>query len=177
MCSIRSGSAVRANGRHLVDHRLGGRAPPLAAMRQPYGLGTLLNAIIIGVIIDSPAFIPAAEVTGGPSMLRRGRPDRDRIGPLHRRQPGSRPTRWAHDRHRAPGSIDQLTRSSSRYRGPHPRLILGGTFGIGTIVFALAIGPLVQYLPRWDISPTRSPTPGSISTAESWPLAPANSLP
>ena len=32
-------------------------------LRQPYGLGTLLNAIIIGVIIDW-AFIPAAEVTG-----------------------------------------------------------------------------------------------------------------
>jgi uncharacterized membrane protein YczE len=32
--------------------------------------------------------------------------------------------------------------------------ILGGRFGIGTIVFALAIGPLVQYfLPRLAISP------------------------
>ena len=39
--------------------------------RQPYGLGTLLNAIIIGVIIDlTGAFIPAAEVTGAAwSML------------------------------------------------------------------------------------------------------------
>lgn len=30
--------------------------------------------------------------------------------------------------------------------------ILGGTFGVGTVVYALAIGPLVQiFLPRWDL--------------------------
>ena len=66
-----------------------------------------------------------------------------------------------------PGPRDGLMTGIAR-RGPSIRLtravieitvltlgwILGGTFGIGTIVFALAIGPLVQFfLPRWDISP------------------------
>ena len=31
--------------------------------------------------------------------------------------------------------------------------MLGGTFGVGTVVFALAIGPLVQvFLSRWDLA-------------------------
>jgi uncharacterized membrane protein YczE len=34
--------------------------------------------------------------------------------------------------------------------------LLGGAFGIGTIAFALVIGPLVQFfLPRWTIDPGR----------------------
>ncbi len=34
--------------------------------------------------------------------------------------------------------------------------LLGGTFGIGTIAFALLIGPLVQFfLPRWTIDAGR----------------------
>jgi uncharacterized membrane protein YczE len=66
-----------------------------------------------------------------------------------------------------PGPRDGLMTGIAR-RGPSIRLtravieitvltlgwILGGTFGLGTIIFALAIGPLVQFfLPRWDISP------------------------
>ncbi|MCZ6631553.1 MAG: hypothetical protein O7D28_09420, partial [Actinobacteria bacterium] len=40
--------------------------------------------------------------------------------------------------------------------------LMGGTFGIGTVLFALLIGPLVQFfLPRWTIdlvpSQTRQP--------------------
>jgi uncharacterized membrane protein YczE len=65
-----------------------------------------------------------------------------------------------------PGPRDGLMTGIAR-RGPSIRLtralieitvltigwLLGGTFGIGTIVFALAIGPLVQFfLPRLGIS-------------------------
>ena len=53
----------------------------------------------------------------------------------------------------APGAIDQTHRARHRDIGPHPRLILGGTFGIGTIVFALAIGPSSSTSCCWDISP------------------------
>ena len=126
-------------------------------LRQPYGLGTLLNAIIIGVIIDlTGAFIPAAEVTGVAwSMLLSGVV---LIGIASGLYIGA---------NLGPGPRDGLMTGIAR-RGPSIRLtraiieiavltlgwILGGTFGIGTIVFALAIGPLVQYfLPRWDISP------------------------
>jgi uncharacterized membrane protein YczE len=132
-------------------------------LRQPYGLGTLLNAIIIGVVIDlTGAIIPVAEVTGVAwAMMLAGVV---LIGIASGLYIGA---------NLGPGPRDGLMTGIAR-KGPSIRLtravieitvltlgwILGGTFGIGTIVFALAIGPLVQYfLPRWDISP--HPTPGA----------------
>jgi len=126
-------------------------------LRQPYGLGTLLNASISGVIVDlNGAIIPAAVVTGVAwSMMLSGVV---LIGIASGLYIGA---------NLGPGPRDGLMTGIAR-RGPSIRLtravieiavltlgwILGGTFGIGTIVFALAIGPLVQYfLPRWDISP------------------------
>ena len=126
-------------------------------LRQPYGLGTLLNAIIIGVVIDlTGVIIPAAQVTGVAwSMMLGGVV---LIGIASGLYIGA---------NLGPGPRDGLMTGIAR-KGPSIRLtravieitvltlgwILGGTFGIGTIVFALAIGPLVQYfLPRWDISP------------------------
>jgi uncharacterized membrane protein YczE len=123
-------------------------------LRQPYGLGTLLNAIIIGVIIDlTAAVIPAAGVTGVAwSMLLGGVV---LIGIASGLYIGA---------NLGPGPRDGLMTGIAR-RGPSIRLtravieisvltlgaILGGTFGVGTIIFALAIGPLVQYfLPRWE---------------------------
>ena len=130
-------------------------------LRQPYGLGTLLNAIIIGVVIDlTGAFIPAAEVTGVAwAMVLAGVV---LIGIASGLYIGA---------NLGPGPRDGLMTGIAR-RGPSIRLtravieitvltlgwILGGTFGLGTIVFALAIGPLVQYfLPLWDISPNPAP--------------------
>ncbi|MGH8951097.1 MAG: YczE/YyaS/YitT family protein [Acidimicrobiia bacterium] len=126
-------------------------------LRQAYGMGTLLNAVIIGVVIDlTGVFLPEAESTvvawvmliGGVVL----------IGIASGLYIGA---------NLGPGPRDGLMTGIAK-RGPSIRLtrgvieitvlvlgwILGGTFGIGTIVFALAIGPLVQYfLPRWDISP------------------------
>jgi uncharacterized membrane protein YczE len=126
-------------------------------LKQPYGLGTLLNAIIIGVVIDlTGLFIPAATATGVAwVMLLAGVV---LIAVASGLYIGA---------NLGPGPRDGLMTGIAR-RGPSIRLtravieitvltlgwILGGTFGLGTIVFALAIGPLVQFfLPRWDISP------------------------
>jgi uncharacterized membrane protein YczE len=126
-------------------------------LKQPYGLGTLLNAIIIGVVIDlTGLFIPAATTTGVAwVMLLAGVV---LIGVASGLYIGA---------NLGPGPRDGLMTGIAR-RGPSIRLtravieitvltlgwIFGGTFGLGTIVFALAIGPLVQFfLPRWDISP------------------------
>jgi uncharacterized membrane protein YczE len=126
-------------------------------LRQPYGLGTLLNALIIGVVIDlTGLFIPPATITGVAwVMLLAGVL---LIGIASGLYIGA---------NLGPGPRDGLMTGIAR-RGPSIRLtralieitvltigwILGGTFGLGTIVFALAIGPLVQFfLPRWDISP------------------------
>jgi uncharacterized membrane protein YczE len=126
-------------------------------LKQPYGLGTLLNAIIIGIVIDlTGLFIPAATTTGVAwVMLLAGVL---LIGIATGLYIGA---------NLGPGPRDGLMTGIAR-RGPSIRLtravieitvltlgwILGGTFGLGTIVFAIAIGPLVQFfLPRWDISP------------------------
>jgi uncharacterized membrane protein YczE len=125
-------------------------------LREPYGLGTLLNAVIIGVVLDLTAIIiPAATTTAvGWVMLVSGIV---LIGAASGLYIGA---------NLGPGPRDGLMTGIAR-RGPSIRLtralieitvltigwLLGGTFGIGTIVFALAIGPLVQFfLPRLGIS-------------------------
>jgi uncharacterized membrane protein YczE len=126
-------------------------------LKQPYGIGTLLNAIIIGVIIDlTGLIIPVATTTGVAwAMMLSGVLA---VGIASGLYIGA---------NLGPGPRDGLMTGIAR-RGPSIRLtravieitvltlgwILGGTFGLGTIIFALAIGPLVQFfLPRWDISP------------------------
>jgi uncharacterized membrane protein YczE len=127
-------------------------------LREPYGLGTLLNAVIIGVVIDVTAIVlPEANspdvawvmLIGGVVLI--GIASGLYIGASL-----------------GPGPRDGLMTGIAR-RGPSIRLtravieitvltagwILGGTLGIGTLLFALGIGPLVQYfLPRLTIEPT-----------------------
>ncbi len=124
-------------------------------LREPFGLGTLLNAVIIGVVIDLASLvIPEAE-TGMISwvMLIIGVLV---IGAASGLYIGA---------NLGPGPRDGLMTAIAR-RGPSIRLtrvsleitvlaigwMLGGTFGVGTIVFAIAIGPLVQFfLPRFSL--------------------------
>lgn len=116
-------------------------------IREPYGIGTLLNALIIGLAIDGFALIlPIPEpmiwrvillvvgiiVIGLASGMYIGA----RLGP---------------------GPRDGLMTGIAKY-GPSVRLTrtvlevvvlaigwaLGGTFGVGTVAFALFIGPIVQ---------------------------------
>lgn len=116
-------------------------------IREPYGIGTLLNALIIGVAIDGFALIlPIPEpmiwrvmllVTGIVVIgLASGMYIGARLGP---------------------GPRDGLMTGIAKY-GPSVRLTrtvleivvlaigwaLGGTFGVGTVAFALFIGPIVQ---------------------------------
>jgi uncharacterized membrane protein YczE len=126
-------------------------------LRERYGLGTLLNAVIIGLVIDVTAVVfPHATTTEVAwIMLLAGVV---LIGIASGLYIGA---------NLGPGPRDGLMTGIAK-RGPSIRLtravieiavltigwILGGRFGIGTIVFALAIGPLVQYfLPRLAISP------------------------
>jgi uncharacterized membrane protein YczE len=132
-------------------------------LRERYGLGTLLNAVIIGLVIDLTAVVfPKATTTevawfmllGGVVL----------IGIASGLYIGA---------NLGPGPRDGLMTGIAK-RGPSIRLtravieiavltigwILGGRFGIGTIVFALAIGPLVQYvLPLLAISPLHEVDP------------------
>ena len=129
-------------------------------LRERYGIGTLLNAIIIGVMIDViGAVVPAATSTvvqwtmllGG--ILLVGLASGMYIGA--NLGPGPRDGLMTGIAKRGP-SI-RLTRSVIEVSVLIVGLLLGGTFGIGTILFALLIGPLVQFfLPRWTIDLTPS---------------------
>jgi uncharacterized membrane protein YczE len=128
-------------------------------LRERYGLGTVLNALIIGVIIDLAVFIfPEPDnvwldvlmLVGGISVIAvaSGMYIGANLGPgprdglmtaISRRGPSIRVTRWGIE-------IVVLIVGIS----------LGGTFGVGTIAFALLIGPMVQFfLPRWTIDSGR----------------------
>lgn len=123
-------------------------------LRQPYGIGTLLNAVIIGLTIDvSAAIIPAPDalvprlllmaagilVVGFASGLYIGA----NLGPGPR---DGLMTGIA-----AKGPSIRLTRTVIEVTVLAAGWMLGGTFGIGTVAFALFIGPIVQhFLPRLD---------------------------
>ncbi|MGH8870454.1 MAG: YczE/YyaS/YitT family protein [Acidimicrobiia bacterium] len=128
-------------------------------LRQPYGLGTLLNAVIIGVVIDLTGVVIPEPISTAVAwvMLLAGIV---LIGIASGLYIGA---------NLGPGPRDGLMTGIAR-KGPSIRLtravieitalsvgwMLGGTFGLGTVVFALAIGPLVQFfLLRWNISPRR----------------------
>jgi uncharacterized membrane protein YczE len=127
-------------------------------LREPYGLGTLFNAVIIGVVIDVTALVlPEANSRGVAWLMLIG--GVVMIGIASGLYIGA---------NLGPGPRDGLMTGIAR-RGPSIRLtravieiavltagwILGGTLGIGTLVFALGIGPLVQYfLPRLHLAPS-----------------------
>ena len=117
-------------------------------LREPYGLGTLLNALIIGVAIDGFALvIPEPEAMAWRiALLVVGIV---MIGLASGMYIGA---------YLGPGPRDGLMTGIAKL-GPSVRLtrtsievvvlalgwMLGGTFGVGTVAFALFIGPIVQF--------------------------------
>jgi uncharacterized membrane protein YczE len=128
-------------------------------LRERYGMGTVLNAIIIGVVIDVAALIVPSpdQVALQLSMnlagivligLASGMYIGANLGPgprdglmtaIARRGLSIRATRWG---------IEIVVLVVG--------ILMGGTFGVGTVAFALFIGPIVQFfLPRWSIDTGR----------------------
>jgi uncharacterized membrane protein YczE len=128
-------------------------------LRERYGVGTVLNAIIIGVVIDLAALIvPTPDhVAWQLTMnlagilligLASGMYIGANLGPgprdglmtaISRRGTSIRATRWG---------IEIVVLIAG--------ILMGGTFGVGTVAFALFIGPIVQFfLPRWSIDTGR----------------------
>lgn len=124
-------------------------------LRERYGVGTLLNAVIIGAVIDVTVllipepigvWLDSLMLAGGILAigLASGLYIGANLGPgprdglmtaIARRGPSIRTTRWGLE-------IVVLVTG----------ILMGGTFGVGTIAFAVVIGPLVQFfLPRWSI--------------------------
>lgn len=128
-------------------------------LRERFGIGTVLNAIIIGVVIDLAALVipETGSVWANAVMLAAGI---ILIGLASGMYIGA---------NLGPGPRDGLMTAVAR-RGPSIRLtrwgleivvlvtgiLLGGTFGVGTIAFAFFIGHIVQFfLPRWSIDTGR----------------------
>jgi uncharacterized membrane protein YczE len=128
-------------------------------LKERFGIGTILNAVIIGLMIDvTAALVPeATNLVMGGFMLAAGIL---LVGLASGLYIGS---------NLGPGPRDGLMTGIAR-RGPSIRLtrsiieivvlvsgwLLGGSFGIGTLAFAFLIGPLVQFfLPRWTINTGR----------------------
>ena len=124
-------------------------------LRQAPGLGTILNAVLIGLAADlTLAFVPAPD-----SMAMR-------IGFLLIGVTiNGLATALYIGAQLGPGPRDGLMTGLSRVTGRSIRLVrtglevsvivigwmLGGTVGVGTVLYALAIGPIVQAVLPWTI--------------------------
>lgn len=124
-------------------------------LRQPLGVGTVTNAVAIGLFIDLVIFVvPQPEVLVVRWLLLVGGILLVGIG-----------SGFYIGVHLGPGPRDGLMTGIAR-RGPSLRLartgvegtalvlgwLLGGTVGVGTVLFSLTIGPIVQFfLPRLEM--------------------------
>ena len=133
-------------------------------LRQRPGLGTVSNAVVVGLVLDAAlAVLPAPD----------GLPARVAFlitGVLF----NAVATAAYIGVHLGPGPRDGLMTGLVGRTGRSVRLVrttvevvvvatgwlLGGTLGVGTVLYALAIGPLVQvFLPRVSL-PLAGPVPG-----------------
>jgi uncharacterized protein len=117
-------------------------------LRQRPGLGTLLNALLVGVAIDAtllalpdsaPLGVRALEVAGGIALVALG--SALYLGVAL--GPGPRDGLMT-GLHRVTGRPVALVRAGIEISALAAGIALGGTFGAGTIAFALLIGPAVS---------------------------------
>ncbi len=140
-------------------------------IRQRPGLGTVSNVIVIGLVFD------AFNHWLGPFLAGLELPSRIALLVAGIALNGLATAAYIGARF-GPGPRDGLMTGLARRTGRSLRLvrtcietsvllvgfILGGTLGVGTLFYALAIGPLVQYFLRvFDPQPGRAPAPAALS--------------
>ncbi len=132
-------------------------------LRQRLGIGTVLNVVVIGVVVDvvlmvleTPAAMPgrAALMLAGPPLFGFGSALYIGAGlgpgPRDGLMTGLARRGWRIGVARTAIEIGVLVAG----------IALGGTAGLGTILFAVSIGPLVQlWLPRCTLPPLASERP------------------
>ena len=132
-------------------------------LRQRPGLGTVSNVVVIGLAVDAVlAVVPAPDALAlrigllAAGVLLNAVATAAYIG-VHF-GPGPRDGLMTGLVRRTGGSV-RLVRTSIEVAVVLTGWLLGGTLGLGTVVYALAIGPLVQVLlPRLSVSPASPPT-------------------
>ncbi len=124
-------------------------------LREPYGIGTVLNAVLVGWTINiTVEVVPEAETLWlqipflATGIFLMGWASGPYIGA--QLGPGPRDGLMTGIARRGP-SI-RLTRTAIEITVLIIGILMGGTFGIGTIAYVLAVGPIIQhFLPRWVV--------------------------
>lgn len=144
-------------------------------LREVPGLGTLSNALVIGLAADATLALlgtidglPARTVVMLVAVLLNGVATAAYIGAQLGRGPRDGLMTGLH---RRTGLSIRLVRTGLEVSVVAIGLVLGGTAGLGTLVYALAIGPVTQaLLPRFVVAldvPVSEPAagPGGISAS------------
>ncbi|MET3720599.1 putative membrane protein YczE [Arthrobacter sp. UYEF21] len=126
-------------------------------LRQKPGFGTLANAVLVGVCADvGLALIPAFAHLGGQIAMLAGAVVLNGIASAcyigARLGPGARDGLMTGLARRTGWSV-RLSRSLIEVVVLGVGWLLGGSVGVGTVLYALAIGPLVQMLLPWFMVP------------------------
>lgn len=137
-------------------------------LRERPGIGTVSNVIVVGLVadavlavVDPPSSLPVRIALVAAGILCNAVATAAYVGV--QLGPGPRD-----------GLMTGLVRRTGWKVGPVRTAIevlvvvsgwlLGGTVGIATVLYALAIGPLVQpLLPRLTVSPAERPTPPAVA--------------
>lgn len=127
-------------------------------LREKPGLGTISNAVVVGLAADASLallghpdamWVRAAMMLGGIVLC--GLATAMYIGAQLGR--GPRDGLMTGLVRRTGGSV-RLVRTGLEIAVVVVGLLLGGTLGVGTVLYALAIGPLTQlWLPAWIVAP------------------------
>ncbi|MFG3228276.1 YitT family protein [Kitasatospora sp. NPDC048194] len=143
-------------------------------LRQRPGLGTVANVLLIGAAMDltlklvgAPQGLPARIALMAGAIVLNGLASGLYIGA--RFGPGPRDGLMT-GLHRRTGRSLRLVRTGIEVTVLVAGVLLGGTAGVGTVAYALAIGPLVQLFLRWCTAPAAPETaPGAPDTAAQTP--------
>ncbi len=121
-------------------------------MRQRPGLGTVSNVVVVGIAMDGTlALVPQVHSLGGRIALMLGGIVLNGVATglyiAARFGPGPRDGLMT-GLHKVTGGSLRLVRTAIEVAVVGTGFLLGGTIGAGTVVYALAIGPLAQYFLR-----------------------------
>jgi uncharacterized membrane protein YczE len=132
-------------------------------LRQRPGLGTVSNILVIGLVVDAglallpdvrPVAVRGALLVAG--ILLNGLATALYLGA--RFGPGPRDGLMTGYVARRPGRSVRLVRTVIEVTVLTLGWLLGGTLGVGTVAYALAIGPLTQtFLPLVTVAPADAP--------------------
>ncbi|MGA5823473.1 YczE/YyaS/YitT family protein [Kitasatospora sp. NPDC094028] len=132
-------------------------------LRQRPGLGTVANVLLIGAamdltlrLLDGPEGWPARIALMAGAIVLNGVATGLYIGA--RFGPGPRDGLMT-GLHRRTGRSLRLLRTGIEVAVLVVGILLGGTAGVGTVVYALAIGPIVQVFLPWFTVPGPAQTP------------------